>query len=51
VWIKDMLIFAYNDCVSFEKPVGLLARQEELVRRFTDVHRDLFCDFPGIMEF
>ena len=46
-----MLIFADNNCVSFEKPVGFVARQEELVVGFSDVDGDPLCDFPRIPEF
>ena len=46
-----MLIFVYDNGVSFEKPVGLVARQEKLVGRFVDVYRYPFCDLSGILEF
>ena len=46
-----MLVFAYNDCVSFKKPVSLVARQEELVGGFSDVYGHSFCDFSGVTEF
>ena len=46
-----MWVFAYDNRVSFEKSVGLVARQKELVGDFVGLYRVTLRDFPRVPEF
>jgi len=48
VGVKPVCIFVYDDCVSFEEPVGLVARQEKSVGGDVNAYRALFHYFSWV---
>jgi len=50
VRVKDALIFANDDRISFEESVGLMARQKKLKGSVGEVDGCSFGHFAGIMK-